>query len=194
MSPPGHLTGLLQAWSSGDEAARDAVVPLIYSELLNIAGAFLKREHPGHTFCPTDLANESYLRLVRQNAAWQNRDQFFAMAARMMRRVLVDHARAKKAAKRGRAIRVTLVEGTLAAPSEAVDLINLDDALASLALRDERQAQLVELRFFGGLSHEEAASALGISVATAKRDWAMAKAWLFRHISTSTDRGSRQAS
>jgi RNA polymerase sigma factor (TIGR02999 family) len=187
VTAPFDLTRLLHAWNSGDEAARDEVVPLIYTELRNIAAAFMKRERPDHTFCPTDLANESYLRLVRQNGAWKNRDQFFALAARMMRRILVDHARAKKAAKRGRSLRVTLVEAMVAAPSESVDLVLLDEALAALALRDPRQAQLVELRFFGGLSHDEAAAALDISVATAKRDWAMAKAWLYRHISSSVN-------
>jgi RNA polymerase sigma factor (TIGR02999 family) len=192
VSAPIDLTRLLHAWNGGDEAARDAVVPLIYTELRNIAAAFMKREQPGHTFSPTDLANESYLRLIRQNGGWKNRDQFFALAAQMMRRILVDHARAKKAAKRGGALRVTLVEAMVAAPSEAVDLVVLDDALEALALRDERQARLVELRFFGGLSHDEAAEALGISVATAKRDWAMAKAWLYRHISSSGMTGSGQ--
>jgi len=194
VTAPGDLTRLLHAWNGGDEAARDEVVPLIYTELRNIAAAFMKRERPGHTFCPTELANESYLRLVRQNAVWKNRDQFFALAARMMRRILVDHARAKKAAKRGPSLRVTLVEAMVAAPSEPVDLVLLDEALEALALRDPRQAQLVELRFFGGLSHDEAAAALDISVATAKRDWAMAKAWLYRHISTSTEAGPRRAS
>jgi RNA polymerase sigma factor (TIGR02999 family) len=177
------LTSLLQSWSSGDESARDAVVPLLYSELRYRAAGLLKHEGRVHTFSPTELANETYLRIARQTTHWRNRDQFFAVAARLMRRILVDHARARKAAKRGRALRVTLVEDVVAAPPEPVDLVNLDEALAELADLDARQAQLVELRFFGGLSHEETAAALGISTSTVKREWAMAKAWLYRRLS-----------
>jgi RNA polymerase sigma factor (TIGR02999 family) len=187
----GELTRLLKAWSDGDGSARDAVVPLLYSELRHRAAALLRQEGRAHTFSPTDLANETYLRIVRQTARWQNREQFFAVAARLMRRILVDHARARKALKRGRALRVTLVEGKVAAPPEPVDLVELDEALSELALRDARQAQLVELRFFGGLSHDESASAMGISASTAKREWAMAKAWLYRRISESMARDVR---
>jgi RNA polymerase sigma factor (TIGR02999 family) len=189
----GELTRLLQAWSSGDDAARDAVVPLLYSELRRRAAALLRHEGRFHTFSPTDLANEAYLRIARQASGWRNREQFFAIAARLMRRILVDHARARKAAKRGRALRVTLVEGMVAAPPPEVDLIELDDALAELAARDERQAQLVELRFFGGLSHDESASAMGMSTSTAKREWAMAKAWLYRRMSESMREPSRRS-
>jgi RNA polymerase sigma factor (TIGR02999 family) len=185
------LTSLLQSWSSGDESARDAVVPLLYTELRHRAAALLKQEGRVHTFSPTDLANETHLRIVRQTTHWQNRDQFFAVAARLMRRILVDHARARKAAKRGRALRVTLVEDLVPAQPEAVDLLELDEALAELAVLDPRQAQLVELRFFGGLSHDESASALNISTSTAKREWAMAKAWLYRRISESFQRRDR---
>jgi RNA polymerase sigma factor (TIGR02999 family) len=186
------LTRLLRSWSSGDESARDAVVPLLYSELRRRAAALLKQEGRPHTFSPTDLANEAYLRIVRQTTHWKNRDQFFAVAAKLMRRILVDHARARKAEKRGRALRVTLVEERLAAPApEPVDLVEVNDALAELAHIDARQAQLVELRFFGGLTHLESASVLGISPSTAKREWAMAKAWLYRRISESVRASGR---
>jgi RNA polymerase sigma factor (TIGR02999 family) len=189
------LTRLLQSWSSGDESARDAVVPLLYSELKRRAAGLLKREGRAHTFSPTDLAHEAYLRIARQTTHWQNREQFFGVAARLMRRILVDHARARKAAKRGRALRVTLVEGLVAAaPPEPVDLVELDEALADLAVLDPREAQIVELRFFGGLSHEETASVLGISTSTAKREWVMAKAWLYRRISESRERPSPRPS
>jgi RNA polymerase sigma factor (TIGR02999 family) len=184
------LTALLRSWSSGDESARDAVVPLLYAELRHRAAALLKKEGRAHTFSPTDLAHEAYLRIARQTAEWRNREQFFAVAARLMRRILVDHARARKASKRGRALRVTLVDDVMAAPLRPVDLVELDEALAELARLDARQAQLVELRFFGGLSHDESASALGISSSTAKREWAMAKAWLYRRIVQSPGRAS----
>ena len=184
----GDLTRLLQAWSKGDDTARDAVVPLLYAELRGRAAGILRQEGRIHTFSPTDLANETYLRIVRQTTEWRNRDQFFGVAARLMRRILVDHARARKAEKRGRALKVTLVEGSVAAPPEPVDLIELDEALAELALLDERQARLVELRFFGGLSHKESASAMEISPSTAKREWAMAKAWLYRRVTGRRDR------
>jgi RNA polymerase sigma factor (TIGR02999 family) len=190
----GELTRLLQSWSGGDESARDAVVPLLYSELRRRAAALLKQEGRAHTFSPTDLANEAYLRIVRQTTHWKNRDQFFAVAARLMRRILVDHARARKAVKRGGALKVTLVEGLVAAPPEPVDLVELDEALKELAVLDERQAQLVELRFFGGLSYDESASAMGISTSTAKREWAMAKAWLYRRITESARPDSSRAS
>jgi RNA polymerase sigma factor (TIGR02999 family) len=188
------MTRLLQAWSGGDDSARDAVVPLLYSELRHRAAALLRQEGRAHTFSPTDLAHETYLRIARQTAEWRNRDQFFGVAARMMRRILVDHARARKAAKRGRALKVTLVEGRVAAPPEPVDLVELDEALKELAVLDERQAQLVELRFFGGLSYDESASAMGISTSTAKREWAMAKAWLYRRITQSARPDSSRAS
>jgi RNA polymerase sigma-70 factor, ECF subfamily len=179
----GEVTRLLQAWRDGDEVARDRLIPLVYSELRRRAAGHLRRERRGHTLRPTDLVHETYLRLCAQNPAWQNRDQLFGVASRLMRRILVDHARARAAVKRG-GIRVTLVED-LAAPRSAVaepDLLDLDAALDELAALDERQAQLVELRFFGGLSIEESARMLTISVATANRDWTTAKAWLYRRL------------
>jgi RNA polymerase sigma factor (TIGR02999 family) len=177
----GEVSRLLEAWRAGDEAARDRLIPYLYDELRRRAAAHMRRERPGHTLSPTDLVHETYLRLCDQNPAWVNREQLFAVASRLMRRILVDHARRRAAAKRG-GVRVTLVEGLAATPGAAPDLLDLDGALEELAALDERQARLVELRFFGGLQIEEAARALDISLATANRDWAMAKAWLYRRL------------
>ena len=184
--PPGEaVTRLLQAWSTGDLRARDELMPIVYAELRRRAAAHLKRERPGHTLRPTDLLHEAYLRLCAQNAGFKNRDHFFGVASRLMRRILVDHARARSAAKRGQALRVTLAEDVLAA-APPTDLLELDAALDELAALDEREAQVVELRFFGGLTLQETARVLGVSVATAKNDWAHAKAWLFARL----ERGS----
>jgi RNA polymerase sigma-70 factor (ECF subfamily) len=182
---PGEVTRLLQAWGEGDVAARDRLIPLIYDELRRRAAGHLRRERGGHTLRPTDLVHETYLRLRAQNPAWQNREQLFAVASQLMRRILVDHARRRASAKRGGGLRVTLVEGLAASPSAEPDLLDLDAALEELAALDERQARLVELRFFGGLAIEEAAAALGVSLATANRDWSMAKAWLYRRLKRS---------
>ena len=185
-APPlgaGEVTRLLQAWRDGDEVARDLLIPLVYAELRRRAAGHLRRERRGHTLRPTDLVHETYLRLCAQNPAWQNRDQLFGVASRLMRRILVDHARARAAAKRG-GIRVTLVEDLAVSTSVAAepDLLDLDAALDELAALDERQAHLVELRFFGGLGIEESARMLDVSVATANRDWVTAKAWLFQRL------------
>src|SRR5262249_13314083 len=143
----------------------------------------LRRERPGHTLRPTDLLHEAYLRLCAQNVGFKNRDHFFGVASRLMRRVLVDHAPARSAAKRGKALPLALADDVAApAGSPPPDLLELDAALDELAALDEREAQIVELRFFGGLTFEEAARVLGISVATAKSDWAHAKAWLFARL------------
>jgi RNA polymerase sigma factor (TIGR02999 family) len=178
---PGEITGLLRAWGDGDAAAGERLMPLIYQELRRRAARHLRRERPGHTLRPTDLVHETYLRLNAQNPAWHNRDQFFAVASRLMRRILVDHARKRAADKRG-GVRVTLDEGLAAGSPAEPDLLDVDSALEELAVLDERQASLVELRFFGGLSLEQAAGALGVSLATANRDWAMAKGWLYRRL------------
>jgi RNA polymerase sigma-70 factor (ECF subfamily) len=183
----GEVTRLLQAWRNGDDVARDRLIPLVYQELRRRAAGYLRRERRGHTLRPTDLVHETYLRLCAQNPLWQNREQLFGVASRLMRRILVDHARARAAAKRG-GIRVTLVEGLVANSAAPPDLLDLDEALSELAELDERQAHLVELRFFGGLSIEETARALDVSVATANRDWVTAKAWLFRRLKQK-DRG-----
>jgi RNA polymerase sigma-70 factor, ECF subfamily len=184
---PGEVTRLLQRWRDGDNVARDRLIPLVYEELRRRAAGYMRRERKGHTLRPTDLVHETYLRLCAQNPAWQNREQLFGVASRLMRRILVDHARARAAAKRG-GIRVTLVEGLATAASAEPDLLDLDEALNELADLDERQAHLVELRFFGGLSIEETARALDVSVATANRDWVTAKAWLFRRLKQKGER------
>jgi RNA polymerase sigma factor (TIGR02999 family) len=185
--PAGEVTGLLQAWGQGDATARDRLIPVVYGELRRRAAARLRHERPGHTLHPTDLVHETYLRLCAQNPAWQNRDQFFAVASSLMRRILVDHARARSAAKRGGGLRVTYAprgsESTAAEP----DLLDLDAALGELAAFDETQARLVELRFFGGLSVKEAADVMGVSRTTANREWQTAKAWLYRRLKQAGD-------
>jgi RNA polymerase sigma factor (TIGR02999 family) len=185
---PGALTRLLQAWSGGDPQAQERLIPLIYGELRRNAAAQLRRERAHHTLNPTALVHETYVRLCAQNALWQNREQFFCVAARLMRRILLDHARSRGARKRDAGLRVTLREGLLAADPQQPDLAELDRALDELLELDERQAQLVELRFFGGLTLEEAAAALEVSLATANRDWAMAKAWLYRRLNRDATR------
>ena len=178
----GDVTRLLQAWHEGDEAARDRLIPVVYQELRKRAAAYLRRERPGHTLRPTDLVHETYLRLCEQDAGWQNRDQFFGVASRLMRRILVDHARARSAAKRGGALRVTLAEGLGASAASEPELLDLDTALDELAAIDEGQARLVEMRYFGGLTLEEISGVLGLSRATVSREWVTAKAWLYRRL------------
>jgi RNA polymerase sigma factor (TIGR02999 family) len=181
------LTYLLIQWSKGDSAALDALVPLVYDELRRLAQLYLSREKPGHTLSSTALVHEAYLRLVKQKGVtWQNRAHFFAVAARMMRRILVDHARSHGYAKRGGgAMTLSLDESIAPAPQREMDLVALDDALDTLAKLDERQSRMVELRFFGGLSIEETSEVLGVSAPTVKREWASARAWLYREISGS---------
>jgi RNA polymerase sigma factor (TIGR02999 family) len=178
----GEVTRLLQAWGEGDATARDRLIAVVYAELRRRAAGHLRHERRGHTLRPTDLVHETYLRLCNQNAAWENRDQFFGVASRLMRRILVDHARSRAAAKRGGGLRVTLPEGVEASTPGEPDLLDLDAALDELAALDEPQARLVELRYFGGLTLEETARVLGSSAATVSRDWATAKAWLFRRL------------
>jgi RNA polymerase sigma-70 factor (ECF subfamily) len=172
------------AWREGDEAALDELVPLVHAELHRIARRCISRERVGQTLQATALVNEAYLRLIdvrRMN--WQNRAHFLAMSARLMRRILVDVARSKRYQKRGGgAIKVTLDEALLAPAEKGQDLVALDDALAALATVDERKAQVIELRFFGGLSVEETATVLKVSVDTVMRDWKLAKVWLLREL------------
>ena len=181
------VTKLLIQWSKGDSEALDALVPLVYDELRRLAQLYLSREKPGHTLSSTALVHEAYLRLVQQkDVTWQNRAHFFGVAARMMRRILVDHARRHGYAKRGGgALTLSLDETVAAAPEREISLVALDDALDSLAKLDERQSRMVELRFFGGLSIEETSEVLGVSAPTVKREWASARAWLYREISGS---------
>ena len=189
-SPPG-ITELLHARARGDARATEALARLVYAELRRRAARALRREGEGHTLQPTALVHEAWLRLDGQNdARWETRSQFFAVAAQMMRRVLVDHARTRRALKRGGApVNVTLgeVDRIAAEPgaeptADAVDLLALDDALARLAALDPRKARLVELRYFGGLSIPECAAALGISPSTVGREWSVARIWLRREL------------
>jgi RNA polymerase sigma factor (TIGR02999 family) len=186
MGAPGHdVTELLRAWGDGDLGARDRLLPLVYQELRRRAAAYMRRERRDHSLQPTDLVHEAYLRLVDQRrAVWQNRGQFFGVASQMMRRILVDRARAHRMAKRsGRWARLTLDEAVVATRPTEVDVLDLDAALTRLAAFDERKSQIAELRFFGGLSLEETGEALGLSVATIERDWQAARAWLFKTLS-----------
>ena len=177
------VTDLLRAWSGGDESARDELLPLIYGELRRRAAAHLRRERAGHTLQPTALVHEAYLRLVDQDVAWKNRAQFLGLASEMMRRILVDHARARQAGKRaGGWTRVELDDAISTSEERGVDLVLLDQALVELSELDPPQARIVELRFFGGLTLEETANVLGVSTATVKRDWTLARTWLYRRL------------
>ena len=175
---------MLGAWGQGDEGAYERLIPLVHDELHRIARRCMAGERPGHSLQPTALVNEAYLRLVdARSVRWQDRAHFLALAARLMRRILVDYARAKQFQKRGGgAVRVTFDEWGLAAASQGHDLVALHDALEVLAQFDERKSRVIELRFFGGLSVEETASVLGVSVDTVMRDAKLARAWLFREL------------
>ena len=178
------VTQLLLDWRAGDPAALDRLMPLVADELRLRARRYLAHEAPDHTLQPPALVNEVYLRLVDQRrVSWKNRAQFFGFAAQTMRRILVDHARAQKAWKRGRGVaKIPIDEAVGLADQRSVDIIALDDALKELAEMDPRQSRMVELRFFGGLSLEEAAEVLGVGVATVSRDWVAVKAWLHREL------------
>lgn len=181
--PAGTVSQLLRAWSRGDLQAREDLVPLVYQELRRRASAYLRRERPGHTLQPTALVHEAYIRLMAQRrVSWLNRAQFFALAAQLMRRILVDHARERHAAKRPAGIRVAFDEGIRAVPPPDYELLMLDDALHDLALLDARQAEIVELKYFAGLSEAEVAAVLSLSRATVTREWQSARAWLYRRI------------
>lgn len=180
----GEVTRLLVSWSGGDRAALDQLTPLVYRELRSIAAAYLRRERSDHTLQPTALVNEAYVRLIGQvNIQSGSRAQFFAIAANLMRQILVNHAKHRQRLKRGAgAKKVELTEGAAVSDSPVVDVIALDDALRELASIDERQSRVVELRFFSGLGEEEVAALLGISRATVKRDWRIAKAFLLQRM------------
>jgi RNA polymerase sigma factor (TIGR02999 family) len=182
--PKQNVTDLLNAWGAGDKGAFDELVTVVYDELRRQASRYLRHESPGHTLQTTDLIHEAYLRLVDQkNPLWQNRAQFFGIAAQLMRRILVDHARARHRAKRGgRNIRISLDEEIAGGTSNDVELIDIDEALNRLAEIDIQQSKIVELRFFSGLNVEETAQVLGISPRTVKRSWRFAKAWLRREL------------
>ena len=192
MSVPPNITELLVGYGRGDKDALDQLMPIVYDELRRQAARYLRREHAGNTLQTTALIHEAYVRLVDQrNVQWQNRAHFFGIAAQMMRRILVDHARAKKRAKRGGSdVRVSLGDATVAVKGQDLDVVALDEALERLAQIDEQQSRVVELRFFSGLTVEETAEVLHISTATVKRDWNMAKAWLHRELSGDTDQNA----
>ncbi|HEU4389593.1 MAG TPA: sigma-70 family RNA polymerase sigma factor [Blastocatellia bacterium] len=179
-----NVTQMLKDWRSGDDAAFERLIPVVYDELRRQAATYLRRERPGHTLQATALIHEAYLRLINQeNIDWQNRAHFYAIAARLMRQILVDHARKRKAGKRGGSdIKVSLEDAMVVSPGRSVDLVALDEALTGLAALDPQQSRVVELRYFSGLSVEETAEVLGISTRTVKRDWNVAKAWLRERI------------
>ena len=179
-----EVTMLLKAWNDGDPAAPDKLVPLIYAELRRLARRSMRRENPQHTLETGALINEAYMRLADwKNARWENRAHFYGVAAQIMRRVLVDHARSHAYQKRGGGARpVALDEAIVASPDRAPDLIALDEALERLTKRDPRKGKVVELRFFGGLSVEETAAVLNVSTVTVMRDWNFVKAWLSREM------------
>lgn len=185
-APPQSVTALLRAWGQGDLHARDELMPLIYEDLRQRALAFLRRERPDHTLQPTALVHETYLRLAGQeHVEWQNRGHFFGIAAQMMRRILVDHARAHGRGKRGgAALKVTLDDQVPAVEPPECDLLLVDRALTELAAVDPRQARIVELRYFGGLTEAEVADVLDTSRSTVTREWRIAKGWLFRRITS----------
>ena len=183
-SSPDEVTQLLLDWSNGDKAALDKLMPLVYAELRRLAHHHMGRERLGHSLQTTAIVNEAYLQLIDQrNVQWQNRAHFFGIAAHLMRRFLAGYARSRHYAKRGGAARrVSLEEAMIVSEERTADMVALDDALNSLAQIDERKSQIVEMRFFGGLSIEETAEVLGVSPGTVMRDWTLAKAWLRREI------------
>ena len=186
MPETGAVSGLLRAWAKGDTDAREKLMPLVYAELRRRAAAYLNRERKDHTLQPTALVHEAYLRLIGQErVVWQNRAHFYGVAAQTMRRILVDHARGHGRDKRfGAAIRVTLDDRLPAVQPADCDMLVLDQALGELAALDPRQARIVELRYFGGLTEREIASVLDVSRSTVTREWLIAKGWLFRRITT----------
>jgi RNA polymerase sigma factor (TIGR02999 family) len=183
-APSHDVTRLLARWKDGDEAALQQLVPIVHEELRRLARRQMAGERPGHTLQPTALVNEAYLRLVNlKQMQWQDRAHFFAMGARLMRRILVDFARSRGYQKRwGGAKQVSFTLALEVAESQATDVVALNDALEALAEVDERKSRVVELRFFGGLSVEETAEVLNVSRETVKRDWKFAKMWLLRHL------------
>ena len=182
-APSKPISELLVRWRDGDQGALQALLPLVYDELKRLARNYLRNERPGHTLQSTALVHEAYLRLVKSPLRLQNRTHFFAVAARLMREILVDHARSRRAAKRDYRCKITLDRAVALPQKRDVDLLALDDALDELSRLDPRQGRIVELRFFGGLSIGETSEILGISPATVKREWTTARAWLHREMS-----------
>ena len=183
---------LLRAWSGGDQTALDKLTPIVYRELHRLAGRCMSRERPGNSLQTTALVNEAYLRLVDyKRMRWQNRAHFFAVSAQLMRRILVEHARRHNLKRGGGAPHVSLEEAAIVGGGQDADLVALDDALNALAKIDPRKVQVVEMRFFGGLSVEETAAVLKVSAVTVKRDWRAARAWLYRELTGGTTDGLR---
>ena len=182
--PSPDVTSLLHAWGEGDPAARDQLIPLVYDELRRRAAVYLRHERRDHTLQPTALVHEAYLRLAEQTRMdWKNRAQFFGVSAQMMRRILVDHARAGKMAKRsGTLMRVDLDDRLGAQPAADIDVLALDEVLTRLAAFDARKCAVAELKFFAGLSIDESAEVLGVSTATVEREWKAARAWLYAEM------------
>src|SRR5688500_10903433 len=186
-----RITRLLRAWSQGEDAALAVLTPLVHAELRRLARGYMKGERRDHTLQPTALVNECFLRLMdARHVQWQDRAHFFALSARLMRRILVDLARARRYDKRGGGAEHVPLDETVPAADTGRDLVALDDALQSLAAIDERKGQVVELRFFGGLSHDETAEILGVSAKTVMREWQVAKMWLLRELRQGSAHGS----
>lgn len=190
-SPPSEeVSGLLRAWSEGDRGALDRLTPIVYDELHRLAGRYMKRERPGHSLQTTALVDEAYMRLVDyKGMQWQNRAHFFAVSAQLMRRILVEHARRHNLKRGGGVQHVSLEETAVLGGARGADLVALDDALEALARFDSRKVQVVEMRFFGGLSVEETAEVLKVSPVTVMRDWSTARAWLYRELTGGTTDG-----
>ena len=190
---PIEITGLLVAWSNGDEAALEKLAPLVHAELYRLARRYMSQENPGHTLQATALVNEAYMRLIDwKNVQWQNRAHFFGVSAQLMRRILVDYARSRNYQKRGGgATIVSLNEAAVISKDRSADFIALDDALTSLDALDPRKSRVVELRFFGGLSVEETAEVLKVSPRTVLREWSLAQAWLYRELKQGSDDDSK---
>jgi RNA polymerase sigma-70 factor, ECF subfamily len=188
----GDISKLLRAWSGGDQGALERLTPIVYDELHRIAGRYMKGERPGHSLQTTALVNEAYMRLVDyKRMQWQNRAHFFAVSAQLMRRILVDHVRRHNLKRGGGVQHVSLDEVAVVGAARAADLVVLDDAMNALARIDPRKVQVVEMRFFGGLSVEETAEVLKVSSVTVMRDWSTAKAWLYRELAGGTGDGFR---
>ena len=190
--PCGEVSRLLVAWSDGDRGALDRLTPMVNDELRRLARRYMKRERPGHSLQATALVNEAYLRLVDYNGMrWQNRAHFFAVSPQLMRRILVEHARRRNLKRGGGVPHISLEQATVVGGDRPKDLVALDDAMEALARLDPRKVQVVEMRFFGGLSVEETAQVLKVSPITVMRDWSTAKAWLYRELTGKTGDGLR---
>ena len=188
----GEISMLLRAWSDGDQSALERLTPIVYHELHRLARRYMKRERPGHSLQTSALVNEAYMRLVDyKRMQWQNRAHFFAVSAQVMRRILVEHARRHNVKRGGGVQHISLDQAAVVGGGEDVDLVALDDAMLTLARIDPRKVQVVEMRFFGGLSVEETAEVLKVSTVTVKRDWRAASAWLYRELTGGTDDGLR---